>query len=149
MTKDDFLALKNHECAASRWVLIDQARINKFAAATEDHQFIHVDPARAKATPFGGTIAHGALVLSLLAGLAPEIMPAVESTSMGVNFGFDRIRFLTPVLCGAEVRARLTITAVTERAPNVLQANMQAVMEINGAPKPALVAAWMTLTYVE
>ncbi|MBB3948931.1 MaoC family dehydratase [Aureimonas jatrophae] len=133
----------------SDWLTVDQPMIDTFADATRDHQFIHVDPKRARAeTPFGGTIAHGFLTLSLLSTLAFEALPGVERTRMGINYGFDEVRFLTPVKTGARVRGRFTLRAITERAVS-LQSSWDAAVEIEGAPKPALTARWITLAVLD
>nr|WP_245414958.1 MaoC family dehydratase [Aureimonas flava] len=133
----------------SDWLRVDQSMIDRFADATNDHQFIHVDPERAMAeTPFGGTIAHGFLSLSLLSTLAYDAMPGAERTRMGVNYGFDEVRFLTPVKSGARVRGSFRLVALKERAVS-LQSTWDAAVEIEGAPKPALVARWITLAVLE
>ena len=144
----EYLNLKDLDCGFSRWVTIDQDRIDKFADATEDHQFIHVDPSRAAGTAFGGTIAHGALILSIFVGLAEEILPPVENMSMSVNFGFDRIRFVTPVRSGSRIRAYCLVRSVSERAPGILQAAIEARVDIENHQSPALAADWIILTYV-
>ena len=137
------------ETFVSDWLTVDQTMIDTFATATHDHQFIHVDPVRAKAeTPFGGTIAHGFLSLSLLSILAYGAMPGVERTKMGVNYGFDSVRFLTPVRSGARVRGTFQLKALTERAVSV-QSAWDAAVEIEGSAKPALVARWITLAVIE
>ncbi len=148
MTPADYLQLADAELGFTRWITVDQSRIDRFAETSEDRQFIHVDPVRAAETPFGGTIAHGALVLSLLTGIAPDVLPSVAGASMGVVLGFDRIRFVQPVPAGARIRAHLTVRRVTERAPKVLQAAIDARVDIEGSGKPALVAEWLVLTYV-
>ncbi|KQT86340.1 Nodulation protein N [Aurantimonas sp. Leaf443] len=133
----------------SGWITVDQAMIDTFADATIDHQFIHVDPERAKAeTPYGGTIAHGFLTLSLLSTLAYDALPGIERTRMGINYGFDKVRFLTPVKAGARVRGRFRLIGLTERAVSV-QTAWDAQVEIEGAPRPALSAHWITLAVLE
>ena len=137
------------ETFTSDWLTVDQAMIDTFAEATHDHQFIHVDPERAKAeTPFGGTIAHGFLSLSLLSILAYGAMPGVERTRMGVNYGFDNVRFLTPVRSGARVRGTFRLRTLNERAVSV-QSGWDAAVEIEGSVKPALVARWITLAVID
>ncbi|WP_420844756.1 MaoC family dehydratase [Jiella avicenniae] len=136
------------EPSFSPWLTVDQTMIDRFAVATHDHQFIHVDPERARAeTPFGGTIAHGFLTLSLLSTLAYEAIPGVEGMRMGMNYGFDRIRFLNPVKAGSRVRGRFRMVGLTERAVS-LQTTWDAAVEIEGAVKPALTAEWITLTVI-
>ena len=144
----DYLAMKGSELGVSGWIEITQDRIDKFADVTEDHQFIHVDPERAKKTPFGSTIAHGYLTLSLLAGMAGDVMPGIEGTKMGVNYGLNKVRFMAPVKSGKRVRGRFTLTDVTERSPGAFQSTVDVKVEIEGEDKPALVAEWITLAYV-
>ena len=144
-----YRAHQGGEDFVSDWVLVDQAMIDRFADATHDHQFIHVDPERAKAeTPFGGTIAHGFLTLSLLSTLAYDALPGIVGTKMGVNYGFDRVRFLSPVKAGARVRGRFTMASLTERAVSV-QTAWHVTVEIEGAAKPALTADWITLAVLD
>ena len=132
----------------SEWLTVDQTMIDRFAVATHDHQFIHVEPERARAeTPFGGTIAHGFLTLSLLSTLAYDAIPGVTGTRMGMNYGFDKIRFLNPVKAGVRVRGRFRMIGLTERAVS-LQSRWDAAVEIEGAVKPALIAEWITLAVV-
>jgi acyl dehydratase len=129
----------------SPWFVVDQATIDRFADATLDHQFIHVDPARAAETPFGGTVAHGLLTLSLLPHLLTSIperkLPAVR---MGVNYGFDRVRFVHPVRSGSRIRAAATLVSMDEITPGQFQQTHDVTVEIEGADKPALVATWLT-----
>ncbi|UIJ70949.1 MaoC family dehydratase [Aurantimonas sp. HBX-1] len=140
LDKDEFV---------SGWLTVDQEMIDRFAAATHDHQFIHVDPVRAKAeSPYGGTIAHGFLTLSLLSTLAYDALPGVIGTKMGVNYGFDKVRFLNPVRVGTRVRGRFRMTGLTERAVT-LQTSWDAAVEIEGGVKPALSAQWITVAVIE
>ncbi len=146
---DAYRAHLNGEEFVSDWLVVDQGMIDTFATATHDHQFIHVDPERAAAeTPFGGTIAHGFLTLSLLSILAYGAMPGVQGTRMGINYGFEKVRFLTPVKSGARVRGRFRLVGLTERAVSV-QSAWEAAIEIENAPKPALTAHWITLAVIE
>lgn len=144
----EYKALAGKEIGVSRWVEMDQKRIDTFADCTEDHQFIHVDPVRAAETPFGGTIAHGFLTLSLLSGMAYDVFPPIEGTKMGVNYGMNKLRFLAPVPSGKRVRGRFKLLDVAERHPGVLQSTYEATIEIEGEDKPALLAEWVGLTYV-
>lgn len=129
----------------SDWLLVDQATIDRFADATGDHQFIHVDPERAALTPFGGTIAHGFLLLSLLPRLyATTARPRPETMRMGVNYGFDRVRFIAPVRSGARIRAGFTLTSIEEKRPGQFQQQSEVVLELEGADKPAMTAVWIT-----
>ncbi|WP_244631049.1 MaoC family dehydratase [Aureimonas sp. ME7] len=146
---ETYRTYRDGEAFVSGWLTVDQSMIDRFADATNDHQFIHVDPERALTeTPFGGTIAHGFLSLSLLSTLAYDAMPGVRGTRMGVNYGFDEVRFLTPVKSGARVRGRFQLVAIKERAVS-LQSTWNASVEIEGAPKPAFVARWITLAILE
>ena len=145
---EEYRKLLNGSELTSSWLVVDQSMIDTFADATRDHQFIHVDPTRAKAeTPFGGTIAHGFLTLSLLSTLAFDAMPGVEGTRMGVNYGFERVRFLSPVKSGTRVRGKFRLIGLTERAVS-LQSAWATVVEVEGATKPALEAHWITLALV-
>jgi acyl dehydratase len=144
----EYLALKGKDLGASEWILVDQGRIDRFAETTEDHQFIHVDPERAEATPFGTTIAHGYLTLSLLSKMAYEVMPGIEGSKMGVNYGLNSVRFLAPVKSGSRVRGHFTMKDVAERSAGVVQSTVEVKVEIEGEDKPALAAEWVTLAYV-
>ena len=134
------------EVGVSDWVLIDQDRINKFADATMDHQFIHVDPEQA--TPvFGSTIAHGFLSLSLVAGIPfdQEIGLVLEGTKMGLNYGLDKVRFLSPVPVDSEVRIRMKCIVISEKNPGQYLAKTEVTMEIKGVEKPAFVAETLSM----
>ncbi|MDQ0251767.1 acyl dehydratase [Sphingomonas kyeonggiensis] len=133
----------------SDWVEVTQTMINTFAEATGDHQFIHVDPVRAAQTPFGGTIAHGFLSLSLMPMLAARTdTPAIEGVKMGVNYGGNKVRFMQPVRSGKRVRGRFRLLKFTERKPGVWEQVQEYTLEIEGEEKPALVAEWIALVYV-
>ena len=136
------------EIGLSDWILIDQDRITAFAHATEDHQFIHVDPAAAAQTPFGGTIAHGFLSLSLLSRMAADAMQVPDTTKMAVNYGLDRVRFIAPVRAGSWVRGRFTLDAVEDKAPGQLLLRHTVTVEIENEPKPALTAQWLGLLFI-
>jgi acyl dehydratase len=129
----------------SRWFTLDQARIDAFAVVTEDRQFIHVDPVGAKASPFGGVIAHGFLTLAMLAAMADDALPPVAGLALSVNYGFDRVRFVTPVKAGARVRGLFSLADATQRAPREWLTRYETTVEIEGADKPALVAQWLTM----
>ena len=131
----------------SRWLTVDQARIDAFAKTTEDEQFIHVDPERAAETAFGGTVAHGFLTLSLLSAMAYSALPRIEGAAHGVNYGFDRLRFISPVRSGSRVRGRFTLTEASLRKPNELLSRTSVSVEIEGEQKPALAADWIGLIY--
>ena len=134
----------------SDWVEVTQAMIDKFADATGDHQFIHIDPARAAQTPFGGTIAHGFLTLSLMPLLASKVpdAPQLEGVKMGVNYGGNKVRFLTPVRSGSKVRGRFKTLAFEEKRPGQYQQTNEFTVEIEGAPKPAMIAEWISQIFV-
>ncbi len=136
------------EIGLSDWILVDQARISAFADATEDHQFIHVDPAAAAQTPFGGTIAHGFLSLSLLSRMAADAMLVPDTIKMAVNYGLDRVRFIAPVRSGSRVRGRFTLDAVEDKAPGQLLMRHTVTVEIENEPKPALTAIWLGLLFI-
>ena len=136
------------EVGVSSWLPIDQARIDAFADATEDRQFIHVDAAAAAQTPFGGTIAHGFLTLSLLSRMAAEAMLVPEGIKMAVNYGLDRVRFLAPVRSGKRVRGRFTLDSVEEKAPGQWLLRHTVTVEIENEDKPALTAVWLGLMFV-
>jgi acyl dehydratase len=132
----------------SDWVEVTQAMIDQFAEATGDHQFIHVDPVRAAETPFGGTIAHGFLSLSLMPMLAARTdAPAIEGGRMGVNYGGNKVRFLTPLRSGKRVRGRFTLKKFVERKPGVWEQVQEYQLEIEGEEKPAVIAEWIALVY--
>ena len=137
------------EVGFSDWIEVGQARIDAFAEITEDRQFIHVDPEAAARTPFGGTIAHGFLTLSLLSRMAEQAVLRPEGIKMGVNYGFDRVRFLAPVSAGRRVRGRFTLSALEEKRPGRWLFTHQVTVEIEGEDKPALVADWIGLIFVD
>ena len=133
----------------SDWLLVDQPMIDRFAEVTGDHQFIHVDPERAARTPFGGTVAHGFLLLSLLPRLQAGMgRPRPDGVLMAVNYGFERVRFVTPVRSGVRVRARSTLVSVEEKRPGQLQQLAEVTLEIEGQAKPALTALWLGQLFV-
>jgi len=134
------------EVGVSPWVEITQERIDTFAKAIEDFQWIHVDPARAKSSPFGGTIAHGFLTLSLLSHLS-EATFSFSDRKMGINYGLNRVRFTSPVPAGSRVRARFTLQKFERIESNGVQVTWTATIERDGAPKPALIAEWVGRHY--
>ena len=135
------------EVGVSDWLRIDQVRIDQFAQATEDRQFIHVDAEAAARTPFGGTIAHGFLTLSLLSRMAADAMLVPEGLKMAVNYGLDRVRFLAPVKAGTRVRGRFVLDSVQEKAPGQVLLRHTITVEIEGEDKPALTAVWLGLIF--
>src|SRR6202048_1365836 len=137
-----------HEVGVSSWHLVDQTRIDVYADVIEDHQFIHIDPERAKKeTPFGTTVAHGFLTMSLMSIMSYEVMPVIEGTTMGVNYGFDKLRFMSPVRAGSRVRGRFTLMEAKLRKPTELLSRTNVSVEIEGEAKLAIVADWIGLIY--
>ena len=133
----------------SDWITVDQQMIDRFAEATGDHQFIHVDPVRAAQTPFGGTVAHGFLLLSLLPQLNDSLgRPKPQGAKMSVNYGFERVRFTTPVRSGSRVRSQSTLVSVEEKRPGQLQQMAEVTLELEGSEKPALTALWLGQLFV-
>jgi acyl dehydratase len=145
---DDIRSRVGSEVGVSSWLAIDQPRIDAFADATEDRQFIHVDPQAAARTPFGGTIAHGFLSLSLLSRMAADAMLVPDTLKMAVNYGLDRVRFTNPVRSGQRIRGRFVLDAVEEKAPGQLLLRHSVTVEIEGVDKPALTAQWIGLLFV-
>ena len=131
----------------SGWIEVGQDRIEQFADAIEDHQFIHVDQELARQTPFGGTIAHGFLSLSLLSRMAADVMLVPDTTRMAVNYGLDRVRFLAPVKSGKRVRGHFTLDGIEEKAPGQILIRQTVSVEIEGEAKPALTAQWLGLIF--
>ena len=146
VTIDELETRLGRELGVSEWREIRQGDIDSFAEVTGDHQFIHVDEARALAeTAFGGTIAHGFLTLSLLSAFGLEALPPIANKRMGVNYGFERVRFLSPVRSGARVRGRFSLARLERRRANEVLLGYDATVEIEGGAKPALAALWLTL----
>jgi acyl dehydratase len=136
------------EVGCSEWIAVDQERIDSFAEATEDRQFIHVDPAAAAATPFGSTIAHGFLTLSLLSRMGAEAMLVPDGLNMGLNYGLEHVRFVAPVRSGKRVRGRFTLDSLDEKAPGRVLMRHRVSVEIEGEEKPALTALWLTMIFI-
>ena len=137
------------EVGLTDWIVVDQERINQFADATGDHQYIHLDAERAAQTPFGTTIAHGFLTLSLLSmlsGMGGGLK--LENTVMGINYGLDKVRFLNPVKSGAKIRARFVLASAEEKKPGSFLLKHNVTVEIDGEEKPALIADWLGMTIV-
>ena len=149
LTADEMKARVGAE-TVSDWVEVTQAMIDRFADATGDHQFIHVDPERAALTPFGGTVAHGFLTLSLMPLLASKVpdAPELAGTVMGVNYGGNKVRFLTPVRSGSRVRGRFKLLSFDEKKLRQFQQVTEFTVEIEGNDKPALIAEWIGQTFV-
>jgi acyl dehydratase len=145
---EDIRCKIGEEIGISGWLTIDQKRIDEFADATEDRQFIHVDPEAAARTPFGGTIGHGFLSLSMLSRMAAETMLVPDNIKMAVNYGLDRVRFIAPVKSGKRIRGRFRLDSVDEKAPGQLLLRHTVTVEIEGEEKPALTAEWLGLLFV-
>ena len=135
------------DIGTSNWILIDQARVDAFAEVTEDRQFIHVDPAAAARTPLGGTVAHGFLTLSLMSRMAADVMLIPDTLTMALNYGTERVRFLSPVRTGKRVRGQFTLDSFEEKSPGQWLTRHTVTVEIEGETKPALVAEWLGLTF--
>lgn len=147
---DELVANQGKEIGLSPWRVVSQQMIDQFADATDDHQFIHVDPERAaRETAFGGTIAHGFLSLSLLSAMTFETLPQLEGASVGINHGFDKIRFIAPVKSGARIRTRFVLANVNARPSGWVHIDYDVTIEIENSIKPALTARWLTLTHLE
>lgn len=150
ITIQEFQAQAGTWQANSPWVEVSQELINQFADATHDHQFIHVDEERAKAeTPYGGTIAHGFLSLSLLSKFISDVIPQIENKEMVINYGFEKIRFLTPVPSGSRLRGNIKLMECTERKPGEYLSRYDIAVEIENTEKPALVCEWLGLTILK
>ena len=133
------------ELGLSDWITVDQARIDKFADATDDHQFIHVDPAKAAETPFGGTIAHGFLTLSLISSMSYQCLPEISEQKMLINYGLEKVRMVAPVRAGSRLRGRFTLADAAPRSDALMMLTYEVRVEIEGAEKPALTATWLVL----
>ena len=148
----DLQSLIGTEIGVSKWILVDQARIDAFAEITEDRQFIHIDPEAAKLTPFGGTIAHGFLTLSLASAMSYDAVAPLDGVVMGVNYGFDKLRFLAPVPAGSRIRGRFKLLSAEDKgsAGGVTRwlLKHELTVEIEGADKPALIAEWLGMQMV-
>jgi len=149
VTADEMKALVGQHIGTSDWLTVDQPMIDKFAEATGDHQFIHVDVEKAKLTPFGGTIAHGFLSLSLMPTLSAKAdLPRLDGVKMGVNYGGNKTRFLSPVRSGKRVRGQFKLLEIEEKRPGQWQQCIEYTLEIEGEDKPALIAEWVSQFFV-
>jgi acyl dehydratase len=149
ITPQELQAKVGETIGTSEWVLVDQEMINKFADATGDHQFIHIDEEKAKLTPFGGTIAHGFLTLSLIPMLGAKTdSPKIDGIKMGVNYGGNKVRFLAPVRSGKRVRSHIKLLELDEKRPGQWQQTNEITVEIEGEDKPALIAEWITQFFI-
>jgi acyl dehydratase len=147
-TLDEIRKRIGEEVGVSSWIVVDQPRIDAFAEATDDRQFIHVDPEAAAQTPFGGTVAHGFLTLSLLSRMGAEAMLLPDGLRMAVNYGLEHVRFLAPVRSGSRVRGRFRLDSVEEKAPGQILMRHNVTVEIEGEAKPALTADWLGLMFL-
>ena len=147
-TLDEIRGRVGTEIGVSSWLTIDQPRIDAFADATEDRQFIHVDPEAAAGTPFGGTVAHGFLSLAMLSRMAAEAMLIPHGVKMAVNYGLDRVRFIAPVRSGQRIRGRFTLDSIDEKAPGQLLMRHSVTVDIEGVDKPALTAQWLGMLFL-
>lgn len=136
------------EVGVSDWITVDQERINRFADATGDHQYIHVDPERAAHTPFGSTIAHGFLTMSLMVMMGYEAGLKLENSIMGINYGFDKLRFINPVKVNSRIRGRFKLLSAEQKKANHYLLKHEVTVEIEGEEKPALIAEWLGMTVV-
>ncbi|MBO81066.1 MaoC family dehydratase [Citromicrobium bathyomarinum] len=149
MTPQDIAAKVGEQIGTSEWIEISQDRINKFAEATDDHQFIHVNEEAAKMTPFGGTIAHGFLTLSMIPYLTQKSdVPRPDGIKMAVNYGGNKTRFLNPVKSGKRIRGHWKLLGMEEKRPGQWQHTVEITIEIEGEEKPALICEWMSMFYV-
>lgn len=135
------------ETGVSEWSVMEQERINQFADVTEDHQFIHINEEAAKKTPFGGTIAHGFLTLSMLSKFAEGSSLSIEGVKMGVNYGFEKVRFLAPVPSGSKIRGRFNLKDAVVKKPGQFLLTHEVIVDIEGQDKPALIADWLTMQF--
>ncbi|KZL18259.1 putative enoyl-CoA hydratase 1 [Pseudovibrio axinellae] len=150
ITLEQLEAKVGQEVGLSDWLVVDQEMISTFGKLTFDEQFIHMDPERAKTeTPFGGTIAHGFLTLSLASKFGLETLPDLEGRTMGINYGFDKIRFLHPVVSGKRIRGRFTLESLTRKGEGQVLQELGVSIEIEGVESPALVAKWLTMSIFE
>ena len=145
---DEIRSKVGHEVGLSDWIEVGQDRIDDFADATEDRQYIHTDPELAAQTPFGTTIAHGFLTLSQLSRMAVDAMQVPDGIRMAVNYGLDRVRFLAPVKAGKRIRGRFVLDSIEEKAPGQILMRHTVTVEIEGEEKPALTAQWLGLIFV-
>lgn len=149
VSREDIFNEVNTDVLYSNWFEVKQEQINQFADCTIDHQFIHVDPVKAKDTPFGTTIAHGFLTLSMLSYLGEEFSTLIDGFYMGMNYGFDKVRFISPVTVGSKIRGAAKLLEVTEKKPGMFQLKTEVTVEIEGSDKPALQAEWITIQFVK
>jgi len=146
--REDIAQYQDVELESSEWHTVTQEQINQFADCTLDHQFIHIDPEMASQTPFGGTIAHGFLTLSMLSHFSEQFALVIEGTYMGVNYGFDSVRFIAPVKVGKRIRAHAKSLEIVEKRPGQFMSKTEVTVDIEGEEKPALKAVWIGMQMV-
>ncbi len=146
--RDEVSQYAGYESAPTEWFEVKQEQINQFADCTLDHQFIHIDPDKAKETPFGTTIAHGFLSLSMLSHFSEQFGLVIEGTYMGVNYGFDSVRFISPVKVNSRIRAHAKTIEIIEKNPGQFMSKTEVTVEIEGEEKPALKAVWIGMQMV-
>jgi len=149
ISRNDLASYQNFQSEATPWFEVTQDQINTFAICTKDEQFIHVDEEKAKQTPFGGTIAHGFLSLSMLSYFAEDFGLLIDGCYMGVNYGFDKVRFISPVRSGKKIRAHAKTLEIIEKKPGTFAFKTEVTLEIEGEDKPALKAEWLSMQMVK
>ena len=145
--KADISSYIGHECEPTEWFEVTQDQVNQFADCTLDHQFIHIDPVAAAQTPFGGTVAHGFLTLSMLSHFSSQYNLVINGITFGVNKGFDKVRFVAPDRVGSKIRCHAKIKSIIEKRAGQFDFIMDLSVEIEGQEKPALVAEWLTVQF--
>ncbi|MDX1504651.1 MAG: MaoC family dehydratase [Spongiibacter sp.] len=148
ISRDEIQNYLGQELEPTEWFEVSQERVNQFADVTLDHQFIHTDEEKAKQTPFGGTIAHGFLTLSMLSHFSGQYGLVIDGTQMGINYGFEKVRFLAPVRVGKRIRARAKVLSIEETKPNQFRLSTEVTVDIEGEDKPALIAEWLGVQIV-
>ena len=146
--KKDIADYVGFEPEPTHWFTVTQDQINQFADCTLDHQYIHIDPAKAKDSPFGSTIAHGFLSLSMLSHFSESYSVLIDGAYMGINYGFDKVRFIAPVKVNSRIRAVPRIIDITEKKPGHYQFRTEVIVEIEGSEKPAMTVDWLTVQMV-
>jgi len=149
VSREEILSCVGQELETTDWFTVTQAQINQFADCTLDQQFIHVDPEKAKETPFGSTIAHGFLSLSMLSYFAETFSIVIDGVYMGVNYGFDKVRFIAPVKVDSRIRCHAKLIAAVEKNPGQFMLTNEVIVEIEGSDKPALKAEWIGMQMVK
>lgn len=149
VSRNDIFDAVNSEVLTSDWFQVKQEQIDQFADCTHDHQFIHIDPVKAAETPFESTIAHGFLTLSMLSYFGEQFSTMIEGFYMGINYGFDKVRFISPVKVNSKIRGTAKLVEVIEKKPGQFQLKSEVTVEIEGSDKPALQAEWLTIQMVK